>query len=195
MKGPVTLSPHEPQWARLFAAEKARLLSALSPYVVAVEHIGSTAVPGLAAKATIDIDVALFRMEDAPRCIRRMKALGYEYLPELERETPERRYFKRAAVPVDSREDLFHVHMVAIGSPWFERDQLFRDYLRAHKESAREYEELKHSLAEKHGGDREAYTAAKTEFVLRTEAAARAERLQAKPAIGQKGGAKAPPHP
>jgi GrpB-like predicted nucleotidyltransferase (UPF0157 family) len=178
MKGPVALSPHDPRWAGLFASERDRLMAALAPYVLAVEHIGSTAVPGIAAKATIDMDVAIFRLEDAPRCVERMKALGYEYLPELEAAMPERRYFRRVAHPAGSREDLYHVHMVEVGSAFWERDQIFRDFLRAHADAAREYEALKRRLAHEHADNREAYTEGKAEFVRRVEAAASAERAK-----------------
>lgn len=188
LKGPVALSPHDPTWASLFAAERDRLMASLAPYVLAVEHIGSTAVAGLAAKATIDMDVAIFRLEDAPCCVERMKALGYEYLPELEAEIPERRYFRRVASPPGSREDLFHVHMVEVGSAFWERDQLFRDFLRAHPDAAREYEALKRTLAEKHPDNRKAYTEGKTEFVRRIGTAARAkESAPTAPAAGAEG--------
>jgi GrpB-like predicted nucleotidyltransferase (UPF0157 family) len=176
----VVLSPHDPAWAALFEKEGARLKAGLAPYALAVEHIGSTAVPGIAAKATIDIDVAIFRLSDAPACIERMKALGYEYVPEFEEQVPERRYFRvlsRGAAPA---EDLFHVHMVEAGNEWMERDLLFRDYLRSRPEAAKEYEALKRSLAAAHGAARDAYTDGKREFVLRTVEAARAERARAR---------------
>lgn len=189
MKGPVALSPHDPSWASLFAAERDRLMVALAPYVVAVEHVGSTAVAAIAAKATIDIDVAIFRLYDAPRCVERMKALGYEYLPELEGAIPERRYFRRAAHPPGSREDLYHVHMVEVGSAFWERDQLFRDFLRAHADAAGEYEALKRRLSHEHPDDREAYTQGKAEFVHRIEAAARAERAKKNALTGPAAGA------
>lgn len=184
MRGAVVLSPHDPNWASLFEAEGGRLLAALAPYALAAEHVGSTAVPGIMAKATIDIDLGIFRLEDAPRCVERMQAMGYEYLSHLEPAIPERRYFRRAAPPPGVREDLFHVHVVEVGSAFWERDLLFRDFLRAHADAAREYEALKRELAEKHGDDRGAYTQGRTEFVRRIEAAARAERASPTPTGG-----------
>jgi GrpB-like predicted nucleotidyltransferase (UPF0157 family) len=193
----VTLSAPDPRWPAVFAAEKARLEGALAPYVLAVEHIGSTAVPGLAAKPTIDILAGLALLADAPRCIPRMKALGYEYVPEFEKEIPERRYF-RIRTPGDREgEDLFHVHMVEVGSDFFERDLLFRDYLRSHSEAARAYEVLKQDLARTYAEDRPGYTEAKAAFVRKAIAEARAERAAAAVARAinpAAGAAAAPPH-
>lgn len=191
----VTLSPPDPRWPGAFAAEKARLEAALAPYILAVEHIGSTAVPGLAAKATVDIMAGLYRLADAHRCIPRMKALGYEYVPEFEKDIPERRYFRMRAPGEAEAEDLFHVHMVEVGSDFWERDLLFRDHLRAHPEVAREYELLKHELARRHGEDRNAYTDAKAAFVRKAQADARAERAKRREALTRRRGGEAAPPP
>lgn len=193
----VTLSAPDPRWPSVFAAEKARLEAALAPYVLAIEHVGSTAVPGLAGKPTIDILAGLALLADAPSVIPRMKALGYEYVPEFEKDIPERRYFRIRTPGEREGEDLFHVHMVEIGSDFWERDLLFRDYLRSHPDAAREYEVLKHELARTHGEDRTAYTDGKAAFVKGKQAAARLER--AATALGAPTGtsaaAGAPPHP
>jgi GrpB-like predicted nucleotidyltransferase (UPF0157 family) len=172
----VTLSAPDPRWPGRFSAEKARLAEALAPYVLTIEHVGSTSVPGLAGKATVDIIAGIYRLSDAPLCIERMKALGYEYVPEFEKDIPERRYFRVQAPGGKEEEDLFHVHMVEVGSDFFERDLLFRDFLRGHPEAAREYEALKHELARTVGHDRSAYTDGKAAFVRKTQEAARAER-------------------
>jgi GrpB-like predicted nucleotidyltransferase (UPF0157 family) len=174
----VALSPHDPARARAFERERARIQRALAPYALAVEHIGSTAVPGLEGKSTVDIDVGIFRLADAPRCIERLRALGYEYVPEFEKDTPERRYFRIMAAGEAPAEDDFHVHVVEVGSDWFERDLLFRDFLRGHPERARQYEALKRELARKHEGDRDAYTDGKADFVRRVLEDARAERAE-----------------
>lgn len=196
MKGPplpggVVLAAYDDRWPALFAREKGRLEAALAPYVLAIEHVGSTAVVGLAAKPTVDILVGIFRLSDAPRLVARMEKLGYAYVPKFEQEIPERRYFHYPAARGEA--GLFHVHMVEVGSPFWERHLLFRDFLRGHAEAARDYEALKRKLAEVHGGDREAYTAAKSDFILKAEGEARAERAKGgalKPAAGA-----APPHP
>jgi GrpB-like predicted nucleotidyltransferase (UPF0157 family) len=192
----VTLSAADPRWPARFAAEKARLAEALAPYVLTLEHVGSTAVPGLAAKATVDIIAGIYCLSDAPVCIERMKSLGYEYIAEFETDIPERRYFRIQSPGASEGEDLFHVHLVEVGSDFFERDLLFRDYLRAHPEAAREYEALKHDLAARSGHDRNAYTDGKAAFVGKTQEAARSERAAA-PGLNTSAGAaaKAPPRP
>jgi GrpB-like predicted nucleotidyltransferase (UPF0157 family) len=175
----VTLSPSDPRWPSQFASEKARLAEALAPYALTIEHVGSTAVPGLAAKSTIDIIVGIYRLSDAPVCIARMQGLGYEYIAAFEKDIPERRYFRIQTVGAKEGEDLFHVYMVEVGSDFFERDLLFRNFLRAHPEAAREYEALKIDLAGRVGHDREAYTDGKAAFVKKTQETARAERAKA----------------
>lgn len=175
----------------MFAGEKARLEAALAPYLLAVEHIGSTSVAGLAAKPTIDILAGIYRLSDAPWLVPRMEKLGYAYVQKFEEELPERRYFHYPATGVEA--DLFHAHMVEVGSPFWERHLLFRDFLRGHPEAAREYEALKRKLAELHGSDIVAYTEAKTAFIRKVEDDARAERAKGRPL--RPGAAGAPPHP
>ena len=181
MPGGVMLAAYDDRWPLLFARERARLEGALAPYVLAIEHVGSTAVVGLASKPTVDILAGIFRLSDTPRLVARMEKLGYAYVEKFEQEIPERRYFHYPAKGGEA--DLFHVHMVEVGSPFWERHLLFRDFLRSHAEAARDYEALKRRLAEVHGSDREAYTAAKAEFISKIEAEARAER--AKPSAGK----------
>lgn len=195
MAGRVTLSPYDPRWPGMFEAEKAHLAKALAPYALAIEHIGSTAVQGLEAKATIDILAGIFQLGDAPRCIERMRALGYEYLPEFEAAIPERRYFRKAWKDRPEAEHMFHVHLVEVGSDFFERDLLFRDYLRAHPDTASAYAALKRELAAKDGAQREAYTEGKAAFVRSVQDAARAERASRNATTGPEAAAKGPPHP
>jgi len=145
--------------------ERARILAAIALPGVAVEHVGSTAVPGLAAKPIIDILIGLSHLEDAAVVIPPLEGLGYEYLPERELETPERRFLARPK----TKPRTHHIHMVEVGSDFSERHLLFRDYLRAHPDAAREYEDLKRALAAQFRENREAYTEGKTPFVRRIE--------------------------
>jgi GrpB-like predicted nucleotidyltransferase (UPF0157 family) len=190
LPGALTLVPYDDRWPAVFAREKARLESALAPYLLATEHIGSTSVPGLAAKPTIDILAGIYRLSDAPRIIPRMGRLGYEYLQEPEAELPERRYFR--LLGAGDGPHLFHVHMAQVGGPFWERHLLFRDFLKSHAEVAREYEALKWKLADLHGSDVAAYADAKTPFIRKVEAEAEAER--AKRPLLRPGAAGAPPH-
>jgi len=138
--------------------------------VVAIEHIGSTAVPGLGAKPIIDIMIAIRQLDDAKNCIEPLKSIGYTYFPEHEDDFPERRYFDTGT----SRTQMYHLHMVERISAFWERHLLFRDFLRECPDVARQYHELKKELADRYGSDRVSYTDAKTHFITSVENQARA---------------------
>lgn len=126
------------------------------------EHVGSTAVPGLEAKPVIDIMVGLGSMADADRCVGPLVSIGYSYWEEGAE--PHHRLFVRFVD--DERTARTHnLHLVEAGGWYWEEHLLFRDYLRSHSATAHEYTRLKHALARRFRDDREAYTAAKTEFV------------------------------
>jgi GrpB-like predicted nucleotidyltransferase (UPF0157 family) len=156
----------------MFEEDKRKILEAVGEYVTAVEHIGSTSVPGLAAKPIIDVMVAIRSLADAPACVAPLEAIGYEYVPEHEAVMPERRFFRRGSRGAGTH----HLHMVERSSAFWEEHLLFRDYLRAHPEAAAGYEKLKRSLAAAHGSDRRAYTEAKADFILATVGRAREEK-------------------
>jgi GrpB-like predicted nucleotidyltransferase (UPF0157 family) len=164
---PVVIVDYDPRWPELFEAEKARILEACGEWLATVEHIGSTSVPGLAAKPIIDIMPGLRRLEDGRHCIEPMQKLGYQYLGEYG--IPERLYFNKG-VPRSH-----HVHMFVVGHEHWDRHLLFRDYLRMHPEAAARYTALKRELVEKFRDDRDAYTEAKSEFVRDIEADAAQE--------------------
>ncbi len=161
MSEPVAIVDYDHRWPARYEEERAKILKAIGDKLVLIEHIGSTAVLGLAAKPIIDIMAAVRRLADAEACIGPLQRIGYQYVPEYELELPERRYFHKGSP--ESR--MHHLHIVEITSDFWRRHLLFRDYLRAHLEVAREYEGLKRRLAERHRFDRQAYTEAKTEFV------------------------------
>ena len=158
----------------MYEHEKAEILEVIGNIIVAIEHIGSTAVPGLAAKPIIDIMVAVRKLEDAKSCIQPLQTITYEYLPELEAEMPDRRFFRKGPRGAGTH----HLHMVEIGSDFWERHLLFRDYLRVHPEAAQQYSQLKKELAPKFGSDRDAYTDAKTNFIESVVATARLGRAR-----------------
>lgn len=157
---PIEIVDYQAAWPGQYEEEKCRILAAIGRYVAAVEHVGSTAVPGLAAKPIIDILVGLRSLADATNCINPLNGLGYEYVPEWEAELPERRYFRR----VWPRPRTHHIHMVETTSEFWQRQLRFRDHLRAHSEDARAYERLKRELASRFevGLD---YAAAKSAFI------------------------------
>jgi GrpB-like predicted nucleotidyltransferase (UPF0157 family) len=149
----------------LFEEEKHRILDAIEHYVARIEHIGSTAVPGLGAKPIIDILVAIHNLGDSEHCISPLKSIGYEYIPEYEKSIPERRYFRKGKF---SQEQHYHLHMVELTSGFWKRHLLFRDYLRTHPKMAQQYFDMKKNLALKYGIDHKGYTDAKTDFIQKT---------------------------
>lgn len=160
--GPIArVVDYDPRWPQIYEDERARILSAIGPWVAGIEHVGSTAIPGLAAKPIIDILVGLKTLSDAVHCIPRLQAVGYEYVPEYEKEVPERRYFRKG--PLENR--THHVHMVEKGSDFWVKHLRFRDHLRDHPEDARRYERLKRELAARFTDDRDLYTESKTDLV------------------------------
>jgi GrpB-like predicted nucleotidyltransferase (UPF0157 family) len=165
----VKLLPYTPQWKRLFEAEKARLQNALGHYIVDVQHIGSTAIPGIVAKPIIDMSVGVVNFEEAFICIAPLQRLGYEYLGE--NGIPRRHYFRRG-YPKHTH----HLHMVEITSEDRQRTVLFRDYLCQHPEAAQQYAILKLGLAAQYPTNRPAYIQGKAPFIERILAQARLER-------------------
>ena len=155
--GIVRLAPYTPEWCSEFGRERERLFGALRGIAVAIEHVGSTAVPGLRAKPVLDVMLGLPRISLHERALSPMDALGYRYMGEYG--IPGRHYF-RLGEPCTH-----HLHMVSFGSEFWLRHLLFRDHLRAHPEVAQAYEAVKLDLAARHPRDRPAYQDGKTDFI------------------------------
>ncbi len=160
-KTPVIIVPYDPKWVDLYRVEAAHIQDAIGEYIIAIEHIGSTSVPGLAAKPIIDILIGLKGLADTPLFVPPLEKIGFVYKPENEVDFPERRYLHKKK----PGQLIVHLHMVEPNTEFFKRHLAFRDYLRAHPESAAEYAALKTALAAKFGNDREGYTDAKTDFI------------------------------
>jgi GrpB-like predicted nucleotidyltransferase (UPF0157 family) len=156
---PVWIVEPDPAWPARFEAERVRLTAALADVRHAIEHCGSTSVPGLVAKPIIDVLLGLHDWTDRARAIQAIVGTGYEHRGEAG--IPDREYFRRG-VP-----RAFQVHMVAWGSEFWRRHVLFRDRLRADPALAQAYAELKRDLAERFRNDRIAYTDAKGPFIHR----------------------------
>jgi GrpB-like predicted nucleotidyltransferase (UPF0157 family) len=174
----VEIVGYDPRWPDLFVAEASRLRNVLpSDAFIAIEHAGSTAIPGVAAKPIIDIFVAVPSIADAKRTlIEPIKAIGYVYWED--NPNPERMFFVKGMPPFGARRT-HHVHLCEPSTEHWSRPLLFRDYLRQHPDQARAYAELKHDLAERFRDDREGYTAAKEAFVLDIVVKARNEIARA----------------
>ncbi|MCA1749067.1 MAG: GrpB family protein [Parasphingopyxis sp.] len=159
----VTIVEPDSRWPRRFEEERARLETAIAPEErLAIEHFGSTAVPGLAAKPIIDILLAVPDLDAARAAFPgRLAPLGYVFWAD----NPKRdRLFFVKGMPPHGRGRTHHVHVCERpGEMW---DRLaFRDWLRSHPTDARLYEQLKRDAATRFPTDREAYTAAKDEFI------------------------------
>ncbi len=158
MSVPVIVVDYDPAWPRLFEGLRDRVVAALGDLVVAVEHVGSTAVPGLPAKPIVDLDVVILTAAELPAAIERLATLGYVHRGDLG--IPGREAFSR---PLDTPPH--HLYVCAWDSAELRRHLLFRDYLRTDPEDARAYGALKRQLAARFRDDREAYTEAKSAFV------------------------------
>jgi GrpB-like predicted nucleotidyltransferase (UPF0157 family) len=159
----VRVVPHDPTWTQTFEKEAATLRAVLGEEALAVHHIGSTSVPGLAAKPTIDVLVEVRKIGKVDDLDRTMAERGYEAWGEYG--IPGRRFFTKDR---GSRRT-HNVHVFEAGTPEVERHLAFRDYLTQHPETARAYESLKEDLAEKFPTDIEAYMDGKDAFVKETE--------------------------
>lgn len=158
MPEPVILVDYDRHWPDLFEALRAPVVAVLGDLVIVVEHVGSTAVPGLAAKPIIDMDVVVPSAADIPGAIGRLATLGYVHRGDLGIAGREA-FTAPAGTP---RHDLY---VCAIDSEELRRHRLFRGYLLTHPEEARAYGALKTAAARRFGEDRAAYTEAKTRFV------------------------------
>jgi GrpB-like predicted nucleotidyltransferase (UPF0157 family) len=160
----IIITDSDPRWPDLFTEESARVRAALPAGVVTrIEHFGSTAVPGLAAKPVIDLLIGVVSLTEAKRVVvDALAALGYAYWdtdPD-----PAHMFFVKGLPSNGPRSH--HIHMVESDSPYWQR-LLFRDYLRHNPDEAEHYGVLKRGLAARYGDDREAYTEAKGEYIRR----------------------------
>jgi len=163
-------------WNDYYESEKASLKNAAGDIFVAFEHVGSTAVAGLATKPVVDILTATRSLEDGPAIAAKIRELGYMQLPFL---TPNRLFFLKrgadTAAGVDVDRPGYNIHVLPIERFYEDEQILFRDYLRSHPEVAAEYARLKCDIVARITDYRE-YTPAKVDFIRRVLVDARAER-------------------
>ena len=155
------IAPSSTEWPRLFLAHRDTLRAAFAPLDVDIEHIGSTSVPGLAAKPVIDILVGAASLDDIASRIPALVAAGFTYRPEHEAALPTRRYFTLTP-PGGLR---VHVHAGVHDSPLWRDHLAFRDALRRDDALRDRYQALKLALAQRHAHDKSAYTQAKGPFI------------------------------
>ncbi|MBU9724228.1 MULTISPECIES: GrpB family protein [Bacillaceae] len=161
----VEVVDYNPEWEALFQSEATRLIEIFGEQLVAIHHIGSTSVPGLAAKPIIDIMPVVKNIDHVDERNEKMVAIGYE--PKGENGIAGRRYFQKGG---DNR--THHVHIFYEGSEDIVRHLAFRDYVRTSPEIKQEYGDLKKHLAAKYTNDIAAYIAGKNQLVKQIEAQA-----------------------
>ena len=158
MSSRITIADYDPRWPEQCETLRSRIAAALGDLAIAIEHIGSTAVPGLAAKPIIDIDVLLRSGADLPLVISKLTLLGYDHRGDLG--VPGREAFRTPPGNFPH-----HLYVCPPDSQEYRRHIAFRDYLRTHPKDANAYATLKRSLADKFGDQREAYNQAKSQIV------------------------------
>lgn len=155
----IHIVPYDPQWIAKFEKEKLLLEKTLGAWVSdGIHHVGSTSIPGVDAKPIVDILIGIHNLEDAQECIPLLEQIGYCHYP------------YRSDVMIwfckpSPEEREFHLQLMQPSEPLWQERFLFRDYLKSHPHAAKEYMDLKKSLAEDFRQDREGYTDAKTHFV------------------------------
>jgi GrpB-like predicted nucleotidyltransferase (UPF0157 family) len=157
----IEIAPYDRNWPNGFALERDRLLGLFPSTFKSIEHVGSTAVPGMAAKPVVDILAGVESMASADEILTPLCNAGYDTSKEFNTTLKDRRWLM---LQEDGRRK-YHLHLVIHGQLDWQRMLAFRDALRANPEMALRYEALKRTLAESHRDDREAYTQAKSDFI------------------------------
>ena len=156
------MKPYSVIWKLDFDKEAQRLQMIYGSKLYAIHHIGSTSVQGLSAKPIIDMMPVVKDLSNVDAYDEKMADIGYEALGEFG--ISGRRYFRKGG-----NERTHHIHLFEEGSPHIERHLAFRDFLRAHRDFAMAYSELKEGLAKDFPNDMEAYIAGKADFIKEVE--------------------------
>ncbi len=157
MEDPIIVVDYDDNWLIQYQQEKIKILNVLGDTVEDIQHIGSTSVPGLAAKPIIDIAIGLRQLPPSLVQISALEKLDYLYLGEAG--IPGRHFFRKG-IPITH-----HLHVVIWGGEVWERHILFRDFLGTHPEAAEQYATLKRDLAIQFRLDRERYTSSKAPLI------------------------------
>jgi GrpB-like predicted nucleotidyltransferase (UPF0157 family) len=170
---PIIMAEPDACWVRRYSEEESAIKSALGERnIIRVEHIGSTSVPNLKAKPTIDILLEVPEETDTEFIIEKLGTIGYLHTPKPENPAPHLMFMKGYTLE-GFKGQAYHVH-VRYSGDW---DELyFRDYLREHSDIAREYSELKVRLSKEYRNDRDGYTDKKTDFIRSVTQIAKKEK-------------------
>lgn len=159
----IQIVPYDTRWGNM-AEEEISVLKNILDYnwVIDIQHIGSTAIPGLPAKPIIDIYIGVSSIKKAALAIKPIKKLGYQFWKQ--NPNKEKMFFVKGMPPFGTGRT-HHIHIVVYNSNYWRARILFRDYLCAHQAETESYAQLKKKLSEEHKVDREAYTDAKADFI------------------------------
>lgn len=155
---PIRIVPYDPEWPAMFKCQATDLRAAIGPVALRIDHIGSTAIPGLAAKPIIDVQISVADFEPLDAYRFPLESLGYVFRADNAERT--KRYFRE---PPGQRRT--HIHVRRAGSFSEQFALLFRDYLRTHPDIVADYARLKERLAREYHEDRYGYTDAKGPFI------------------------------
>ena len=162
---------YDANWPSWFEEEAAILREALGSIAEQIDHVGSTSVPGLAAKPVIDIQVSVASLNPRGPTVSPLVAIGYQH--SIDPIEPQHEFLSRVYEGDEPRR--VHVHVCEVGSDWERRHLAFRDELRKDPEAAAEYGALKRQLAEEHPHDLFSYVDGKTDFIRSIEQRALAD--------------------
>lgn len=158
MTNPVVVVDYDPEWPLIFEQISDRVRTVLGDLAVTIDHVGSTSVPGLAAKPIIDLNVVIATRDDLPAAIERLATLGYVHRGDLG--IPGREAFRRPKGTPNH-----HLYVCTTETPDHRANLALRDFLRAHPDTAREYGDLKRRLAMAYRHDIDSYIEGKSEFI------------------------------
>ncbi len=162
-RGKVKLTPYDPAWATLFADEKQRIIDVFGEKLLGIEHIGSTAIPGMDAKPILDLMIAVASMENYEEEGVLLEEIGYTFGRDMREEHQHILFVKG---PDENR--THYLKLTTLDSQFWQEKLLFRDYLISHSDRAEAYRQLKHQLIEQYAGERAEYTDGKADFVNET---------------------------
>lgn len=164
-RGTVKLMPYDPKWPDLFNKEKALLQKTFGDQILAIEHIGSTAIPGISAKPIIDIEIGVESLDVARDMKEKFEKIGYEHRPFVPGYTKEEMQWEELYAKGPEEKRTYYVHVTIYDDSHWKNDLFFRDYLRQNLSVAKDYTELKQKLAKKYTNDRRSYTDGKDSFI------------------------------
>ncbi len=162
MPAPIVILDYDPAWPEAYERERRLIKETLSGLIIAIEHIGSTAVPGLGAKPIVDLMAGIGSFADAAACIMPLWSIEYCNQPEIIARL--RLHDDSLFVKWSMGRAAVHLHVTEYGGRFWHEKLLFRDLLRTHPDVAREYEALKRTLAPQFS-DGPSYSTAKTAFI------------------------------